>query len=87
MIPNLLNTTGKHTGVGQINKLYQTLIMCAKTLRENNNYGLSMADTTCARMQDTLKAIYDWFCGNDNPSIVDKGTGMSGKFASLSNLL
>lgn len=75
-----VNTTGKHTGVGQINKLYQTLIMCAKTLRENNNYGLSMADTTCARMQDTLKAIYDWFCGNDNPSIVDKGTGMSGKF-------
>lgn len=75
-----VNTTGKHTGVGQINKLYQTLIMCAKSLRESNNYGLSMADTTCARMQDTLKAIYDWFCGNDNPTIVDKGTGMSGKF-------
>lgn len=78
-----VNTTGKYTGVGQINKLYVNLIVAAAALRENNNYGLSMADTTCARVQETLKAIYDWFCGNENSTIVDKGTGMSGKFGIL----
>lgn len=58
-----VNTSGKYTGVGQINALYTNLIVSARALRENNNYGLSMADTTCARVQDTLVMIYDWFCG------------------------
>lgn len=75
-----VNTTGKYTGVGQINTLYVNLITAARSLRENNDYGLSMADTTCARIQDTLKNIYDWYCGNTNPNLKDKGTGMAGKF-------
>lgn len=74
-----VNTTGNNPGVGQMNKFYVNLITAAKALRENNNYGMSMADTTCARIQETLKAIYDWFCGNNNPVIAEKGTGMSGK--------
>lgn len=73
------NTGGKNTGYGQINKLYVNLIVAARSLKENNDYGLSMADTTCARMQDTLKAIYDWFCGNNNSTLTDPGTGLSGK--------
>lgn len=75
-----VNTSGKYTGVGQINTLYVNLIVAARALRENNNYGLSMADTTCARIQDTLVMIYDWFCGNNNKSLQEKGTGISGKF-------
>ena len=75
-----VNTSGKHTGVGQINTLYVNLLVATRALRENNNYGLSMADTTCARIQDSLKAIYDWFCGNNNDQLQDPGTGMSGKF-------
>lgn len=74
-----VNTSGKYTGIGQINTFYVNLIVAARSLRENNNYGLSMADTTCARIQDTLKAIYDWFCGNNNTMVTDKGTGLSGK--------
>ena len=74
-----VNTSGKHTGVGQINTLYVNLISAARAIKENNDYGLSMADTTCARIQDTLKAIYDWFCGNSNASIKDPGSGLSGK--------
>lgn len=73
------NTSGNHPGVGQINTLYNSLIVGARSLRENNDYGLSVADTTCARMQDTLKAIYDWFCGNKNDMVADPGTGMGGK--------
>lgn len=75
-----VNTTGKHTGVGQINTLYVNLITASRAIKENNDYGLSMADTTCSRLQDTLKAIYDWFCGNTNPAIKDPGSGLSGKF-------
>ena len=74
------NTTKKHTGVGQINTLYVNLITAANALRDNADYGLSIADTTCARIQDTLRAIYDWFCGNNNDSIKDPGTGLGGKF-------
>jgi len=74
-----VNSTGKHTGVGQINTLYVNLINAARALKDNGDYGLSMADTTCARIQDTLKAIYDWFCGNNNDSIQDPGTGLGGK--------
>lgn len=75
-----VNTSGKHTGVGQINTLYVNLITGARALKENNDYGLSMADMTCARIQDTLKTIYDWFCGNSNANIEDKGSGLGGKF-------
>ena len=80
-----VNTSGKYTGVGAINKYYASLLTCAKALKENNDYGLSMADTTCARVEDTLVLIYDWFCGNRNANMQDKdkGTGMSGKFGVL----
>ena len=61
-----VNTTGKYTGVGQINTLYVNLLVASRSLKENNDYGLSVADTTCARIQETLRAIYDWFCGNNN---------------------
>lgn len=74
-----VNTSGANIGVGQINTLYVNLITAARALQDNNDYGLSMADTTCARIQDTLKAIYDWFCGNTNDTLKDKGTGMGGK--------
>lgn len=75
-----VNNTGKHTGVGQINTFYVNLITAARALKENADYGLSMADTTCYRIQNTLKAIYDWFCGNSNSDIKDKGSGLGGKF-------
>ena len=75
-----VNTTGKHTGVGQINTFYVNLITASRAIKENDNYGFSMADTTCYRIQKTLKAIYDWFCGNTNPDIKDKGSGLRGKY-------
>lgn len=75
------STTGKSKGVGVINTFYVNLLSATRALADNDNYGLSMADNTCARVQDTLKAIYDWFCGNTNETIGDdKGTGLRGKF-------
>ena len=75
-----VNTTGKHTGVGQINSLYVNLISAARAIKDNNDYGLSMADTTCYGLQKTLRQIYDWFCGNSNDEIKEPGAGLSGKF-------
>ena len=74
-----VNTSGKYTGVGQINTLYVNLITAARALKENQDYGMSMADATCARIQTTLKNIYDYFCGNSNNNIEDS-TGLGGKF-------
>ena len=82
-----VNTSGKHTGVGQINTFYVALINACKSLKDNDNYGLSMADTTCARVQNTLKAIYDWFCGNNNSAIQDPGTGLGGKEGIISSTM
>lgn len=74
-----VNTSGKYTGVGQINTLYVNLITAARALKENNDYGLSMADMTCARIQTTLIHIYNYFCGNNDKGI-EESTGLGGKF-------
>lgn len=74
-----VNTSGKYTGVGQINTLYVNLITASRSLKENNDYGLSLADTTCGRIQDTLVGIYDWFCGNNNKGFERNGGGMGKK--------
>ena len=74
-----VNTSGKYTGVGQVNTLYVNLLTMCATLRENNDYGLSMADTTCAQIQNKLVTLYDWFCGNKNPGLDNSGAGLAGK--------
>jgi hypothetical protein len=74
-----VNSAKRSTGVGQINTFYINLITAARAIQENNDYGMSLADATCAKVQDTIRAIYDWFCGNSNDSIQDPGTGLSGK--------
>lgn len=74
-----VNTTGRHVGVGEINTLYVHLITSTNALKENGDYGLSIADATCYKIQETIRTIYDWFCGNNNENIKDPGTGLSGK--------
>lgn len=48
-------------GVGEINKLYSSLIMASKALKETSGYGLTLSDTTKARVQNILVQIFDWF--------------------------
>jgi len=48
-------------GVGEINKLYSSLIMATKALKETSSYGLTLSDVTKARVQNTLVQIFDWF--------------------------
>lgn len=57
-------------GVGEINKLYSSLIMATKALKETSGFGLTLSDVTKARVQNILVQIFDWF-GN--------GTNINGK--------
>lgn len=57
-------------GVGEINKLYSSLIMATRALKETSEYGLTLSDVTKARVQNILVQIFDWF-GN--------GTTINGK--------
>lgn len=68
-------------GVGKINKLYQQVIICAKSLETTQEYGFDMSGPTALRMQETLLAIYDWFCGTNNTNIQkdERGYGIKGK--------
>lgn len=56
-----VDTKQASIGVGEINKLYSQLIIASKAVKENADYGLSLADSTKGRIQTTLTQIYDWF--------------------------
>lgn len=76
-----VNSTGKYTGVGDINKLYNSLIIASRSLSESYDYGLNLSDTVRGRIQDILVQIYDYFTkGIYNGQPV---TGIAGKFGIL----
>ena len=56
-----VDTRQASIGVGEINKLYSSLIIASRALKENAEYGLSLSDATKGRIQTTLQQIYDWF--------------------------
>ena len=76
-----VNSTGKYTGVGDINKLYNSLIIASRSLSESYDYGLNLSDTVRGRIQDILVQIYEYFTkGIYNGQPV---TGIAGKFGIL----
>lgn len=50
-----------YTGVGEINKLYSSLLVSVKALKESSDYGLSLASATRGRIQEIILQIYNWF--------------------------
>ena len=56
-----VDTKDSGIGVGEINKLYSSLIMATKALKETSGYGLTLSDITKARVQNILVQIFDWF--------------------------
>lgn len=56
-----VDTRDAGIGVGEINKLYSSLIMATKALKETSGYGLTLSDVTKARVQNILVQIFDWF--------------------------
>lgn len=56
-----VNTDRGYIGVGEINKLYNQLLIAVRSLKESADYGLSMSDATRGRIQEILLSIYNWF--------------------------
>jgi hypothetical protein len=56
-----VDTRDAGIGVGEINKLYSSLLMATKSLKETAGFGLTLSDVTKARVQNILVQIFDWF--------------------------
>lgn len=61
-----VNSDGSYVGVGDINKLYDQLIIATKSLQESAEYGLTLANSVRGRIQDIIVSIYDWFTSEPN---------------------
>lgn len=56
-----VSNTGGKIGVGEVNKLYISVMNNVRALASSNDYGLEMAGGIRGRIQDNLLEIYDWF--------------------------
>lgn len=71
-------SSGKNTGVGEINRLYSQLIIAVRAYTDIKDYGISTS-AQAGRIQNILLAIYDWFAGNSNTMLKESGAGMAAK--------
>lgn len=54
-------------GVGEINKLYDTIIRDANALKETEDYGLTLNGTIKFRIQENIMKVYNWFIFGRDP--------------------
>ena len=68
-------------GVGEINKLYDTIIRDANALKDSEDYGLTLNGTLKFRIQENIMKVYNWFIfGRDPVSGEDsQASGLSRK--------
>ena len=72
------SSNGGKIGVGELNRYYSSLIIAVRSLRETQEYGLSMSDATKGRIQETLVNIYNYLCGTGGDKT--DGIGLSKKY-------
>lgn len=65
-----VNSSDGRVGVGDINKLYNNILLSVRSIKETADYGLNISDSIRGRLQDTIIAIYDWF--SDEPNLSSK---------------
>ena len=75
-----VKSDGGKVSVGDINKLYQNILVSAKSLEESKYYGINIGDANRGRIQDILLEIYNWF-GSGTES--NPNGGIPGKFGVL----
>ena len=68
-----VQTRSGNIGVGVLNKYYSSLLIGVKSLKETEDYGLSMSNATRGRIQETLVNIYDCLCGTGSADSGDVG--------------
>ncbi len=71
---DVLSTDGR-VGVGELNKYYSSILVAVRSIKETQEYGFSMADTTKGRIQETMVNVYNFLCGTGNA----EGVGLSKK--------
>lgn len=74
-----VNTENGKIGVGDINKLYNSIIITSKAIEDAETYGLTMVGMQSGRMQELLLQVYNYF-GMGNPDMQSSGVGMPSKF-------
>lgn len=75
-----VNVTDRGTGVGEINKLYNNIILSVRSLKETQDYGLSLSSAVTARVQQLIVSVYDWFTqGKGLDGIKKESVGLSKK--------
>lgn len=65
-----VNSNGAKIGIGEINKLYQSLLIAIRSLKETADYGIIMSNSSKGRVQEILLQIYQWFA--DEPRLSKK---------------
>lgn len=73
---------GGNVGVGEINKLYNSVIRDSNALKETLDYGLTMNGMLRFRIQETIMKIYNWFIFGRDPV-----TGQDAQASGLSRKL
>ena len=75
------DTSGKNVGVGEINKMYNSIIRDAKALKESGDYGLTLNGSLRGRIQDTIVKVYDFIAFGRDPisGIESQASGLSRK--------
>lgn len=73
-----VNNAGGYVSVGEINKVYNSLILAVRSLKETADYGLNMSNAVRGRIQGIIVKIYQWFSGTSSDK--EAGKGLSGKY-------
>ena len=73
-----VNNAGGYVSVGEVNKVYNSLILAVRSLKETADYGLNMSNATRGRIQGIIVKIYQWFTGTSSDK--EAGKGLSGKY-------
>ena len=73
-----VNTENGKIGVGDINKLYNSILIASRAIAEAHDYGLNLKDTQKGRMQELLLSLYNYF-GSGNPDLKGASIGIPGK--------
>ena len=69
-------------GVGEINKLYNTILRDANALKESEDYGLTLNGMLRFRIQENIMKVYNWFIFGKDPV-----TGQEAQASGLSRKL
>ena len=73
-----VNNAGGYVSVGELNKVYNSLILAVRSLKETADYGLNMSNATRGRVQEIIVKIYAWLTGTSHDK--DAGKGLSNKY-------